>query len=304
MAGIYIYSDKKDIVAELINFAKESEKEACVITFKQEDAEAIKDFGAEKIYVLKGSSQVPENYGKAVAELLKKQDADLFAVGATARGRDIAARTAGYLDCGMVSDVSSLSYREGTVISQRMMYGGTVIQSEELKGLCVVTVPAGKFEAAVGGETVEIITIDVEADSRVRLIETAPVLREGTDITAVDTVICVGQGLDKKEDLQLAQGLADVLGAEIGCTRGIAEERKWLPVERYIGISGAVIKPKLYISMGVSGQVQHVVGIRDSKVIVAVDLNEKAPIFRAADYGIVGNMYEIIPLLTEALKNA
>jgi electron transfer flavoprotein alpha subunit len=109
-------------------------------------------------------------------------------------------------------------------------------------------------------------------------------------------------GMDKAEDMKIAQDLADAIGAVIACTRGIAEERHWLPVEQYIGISGAVIKPKLYISMGVSGQVQHVFGIRDAQIIVAVDTNEKAPVFKAADYGIVGDMYEVIPALTEALK--
>jgi electron transfer flavoprotein alpha subunit len=111
-------------------------------------------------------------------------------------------------------------------------------------------------------------------------------------------------GLDKKEDLSMIQELANCLSAEIGCTRGVAEERHWLPVEQYIGISGAVIRPKLYLCLGVSGQVQHVVGVRDAKLIVAVDINEKAPIFRSADYGIVGDMYEVVPLLVQALKNA
>ena len=142
----------------------------------------------------------------------------------------------------------------------------------------------------------------LKADTRVSIVETAPIVKEGVDLNKAEKVVCVGMALDKEEDLQIARDLAAVLGAELGCTRSIAEERHWLPVESYIGISGAVIKPRLYISMGVSGQIQHVYGIRDANLIVAIDINEKAPIFKAADYGIVGDLYEVVPLLTEALK--
>ncbi len=300
MAGIYVYSDKLDIAAELITFAKESGKEAMALCFTQEAADQLAKMGADKVFYLKGDSPLVENYGQAIADFLKNQAAELFVVGATARGRDVAARVAGYLDCGMVSDVSSLSYSDGKLSTDRMMYGGAVVQSEVIAGLSVVTVAAGKYEPISGTSDIE--TVSIEADSRVSLIEIAPIIKEGVDLRQANSVVCVGLGLEKEADMQLAKDLAAALKAELGCTRGIAEERHWLPVEQYIGISGAVIKPQLYISMGVSGQVQHVFGIRDAKVIVAIDNNEKAPIFRSADYGIVGDMYEIIPLLAKALN--
>ncbi len=300
MAGIYVYSDKLDIAAELIAFAKESAKEANAVCFSQADADQLAQMGADKVFYLKGDSPLVESYGQAIADFLQSQAADLFVVGASARGRDVAARVAGYLDCGMVSDVSSLSYSDGKLSTERMMYGGAVVQSETISGLSVVTVAAGKFEPIKGGAV--IVTLAVESDDRVSLIESAPIVKEGVDLRQAVNVVCVGLGLEKEADMQLAKDLAAVLNAELGCTRGIAEERHWLPVESYIGISGAVIKPQLYISMGVSGQVQHVFGVRDAKIIVAIDSNEKAPIFRSADYGIVGDMYEIIPLLTQALK--
>lgn len=302
MAGIYIYSDQKHIAGELITFAKSLNKPTYALTFSPAAAEEIKSFGADQIYVLKGDSPLVENYAKAIAELLSKEAAELFLVGGSARGRDLAARVAGYLDCAMISDASALSYADGKVSSERNMYGGSVVQSEVAEGLSVVTIPAGKF-AAVAGGTSEIITIEIKADTRVSLLKSAPIEQEGADLAVADKVVCVGLGLDQEADMQIAKDLAAVLGAEIGCTRGIAEERHWLPVSKYIGISGATIKPRLYISMGVSGQVQHLVGVRDAKIIVAVDSNENAPIFKAADYGIVGDLYEIVPLLTKALKN-
>lgn len=300
MAGIYIYSDKKDLAAELIGFAKGAGREAVVLTLDEETANALQNSGADRICLIKGSSPLIENYAKAMAEFLAANQAELFAVGATSRGRDLAARVAGYLDCGMLSDVSTVNYMDNKLTGTRMMYGGAVIQNEEIDGFSVVTIPAGKFEPVTGPSP--IITVELAADTRVSLVETAASGKQGTDLAAADKVVCIGMGMDKKEDMQLAFELADALGAEIACTRGIAEERHWLPLQQYIGISGAVIKPKLYISMGVSGQIQHIFGIRDAQIIAAVDTNEKAPIFKAADYGIVGDMYEVVPALIEALK--
>jgi electron transfer flavoprotein alpha subunit len=300
MKGIYIYSDKNNLAAEIVGFAKAAGKEAYILTFDEKTAEAMNNWGADKIYLIKGDSDLAENYGKAIAELLKKEEAELFAVGATVRGRDLAARAAGYLDCAMVSDVSSVTFADGKLCTERMIYGGIMQQSEVLEGFAVITIPAGKFEA-ISGAT-DILSVNLEADKRVSIIETAPIVKEGADISSADKIVCVGMALDKQEDLQIAKDLAEAIGAEIGCTRGVAEERHWLPIQNYIGISGVVVKPKLYLSMGVSGQIQHVFGVRDAQVIVAVDTNEKAPIFRAADYGIIGDMYEVIPLLTEALK--
>lgn len=302
MAGFFIYSDKADIAASLIGFAKTAGKAACAITFNQEAAEEIKNCGADKIYVLKGDSVLPESYGKAVAEFLKNEGAELFAVGATARGRDLAARVAGYLDCSMVSNVASVQCADGKVITERSMFGGAVVLTEVLTGLSVITIGAGMFEATTG--TGEIVTVAVQADNRISHIETACLIKSGADLSAAEKVISVGMGLDKEEDLTMVRELAQLIGAEIGCSRGIAEERHWLPVANYIGISGAVIKPALYLGMGVSGQIQHVFGMRDSKVVAAIDKNEKAPIFKAADYGIVGDMYEILPLLISELKKA
>jgi electron transfer flavoprotein alpha subunit len=122
------------------------------------------------------------------------------------------------------------------------------------------------------------------------------------DITESRIIVCAGRGIEKKEDLGLVQELADALGGEIGCTRPISEESHWLPEDLCIGISGISVKPDLYIGVGVSGQVQHVTGIRDAKLICAVNKDENAPIFGAADYGMVGDLYDVVPKLIDAVK--
>lgn len=299
MAEVFIYSDVPTIAAELVGFAKQSGKEASVLAFSQEEALALAGMGADKVCLLYGESSIAEDYCKAVAAYLTVEDASALLVGATVRGRDFAARVAGLLDCAMVSDASSVRFDDVDIICERSLYGGAVVQEELLTGLSVVTVPEGKFAPASGSS--EIITIPAQADRRVTVLSSNPIVSHGTDLKVAEKVVSVGMGMDKVEDLQMARNLAARLGAEIGCTRGIAEERHWLPIEQYIGISGCQIKPKLYLTMGVSGQVQHVFGVRDAKLIVAIDVNEKALIFRSADYGIVGDMYEIVPLLTSAL---
>lgn len=301
MAAVFIYSDKPQLAAELVSFARQSSRESVVLVFSQEEASALAECGADKIYCLQGDSPLPESYAKATAALLQTEKAALFAVGSTARGRDLAARVAGTLDCAMISDITSVEFVGDGIAAARMLYGGAVIQSEQTDGFAVITVPAGKFEAAAGIAPVS--NVPAAADSRVTLVERSEIAREGVDLTGAERVVCVGLGMDKADDMQMAAELATTLQAEIACTRGVAEERHWLPADRYIGISGAVVKPQLYLSLGVSGQVQHVYGIRDARIIAAIDASEKAPIFRAADYGIVGDMYEIVPLLIAALKN-
>jgi electron transfer flavoprotein alpha subunit len=128
-------------------------------------------------------------------------------------------------------------------------------------------------------------------------------VRQAVDITEAKIIVCVGRGVEKKEDVELARELAQVLGGEVACSRPVAEELRWLPEEVYLGISGKKVKPDLYVGVGVSGQIQHVTGIRDSKVIFAINKDENAPIFEAADYGIVGDLYQVVPKLIQELKS-
>jgi electron transfer flavoprotein alpha subunit len=122
------------------------------------------------------------------------------------------------------------------------------------------------------------------------------------ELAAAERVVCAGMGLKQKEDLGIMEKLAQALGAALGCSRPVAEERRWLPMGRFVGISGQKFSGQLYLGAGVSGQVQHLAGIQNAKIITAINQDEKAPIFELADYGIVGDMYEIIPLLLKALS--
>ena len=121
-------------------------------------------------------------------------------------------------------------------------------------------------------------------------------------IAAADKVCSVGRGLSSKEDLRLIQDLAAAMGAEVGSSRPVAEEKGWVPLDHFVGISGQKFKGSLYFAIGISGQIQHLRGIYDAKTIVAINQDPDAPILQNADYGIVGDLYEIVPLLTKALR--
>jgi electron transfer flavoprotein alpha subunit len=252
--------------------------------------------------VLQASQEpdLPEACAHAIADLVRSEGIGLVLMGATPRGRDLGARVAGYLDCGFAADAAQVAYDGQTVTYERTIYGGNVISREHIDGMAVATVGRGCAERVSG--TALIKTVDLAADTRVTLVARNPVQTEGVDLGSAERVVGVGMGVSSEDEVALANQMADAMGGAVGCSRGMAEERKWVPVERYIGISGKVISPSLYLMLGISGQVQHLFGVRDAKIIAAVDKNENAPVFKNADYGIVGDLHEIMPLLLDAVR--
>ncbi len=310
MGAIWVYSEDTDITKQLLTLgsqlAAQTDKSLCALMLNSADIADVIASGADKVYCLKGDNPQPESYDQALAELAEQEKPDMVFIGATMRGKDLAAKLAARLNAGLVSEACGIRWTDGILETDRMMYGGLAICTETLQLPALVTVPPRSYDAPQPdpGRKGEVVNIDVSCDARISVSAMCPIEHQGADIATAERVICVGRGLAKQEDLKLVDQLANALNAEIGCTRSIAEDYHWLPNDKYIGLSGQKTKPDLYLSLGVSGQVQHVAGIRDSHIIVAVDSNENAPIFEAADYGIVGNLYDVVPILTAAIKKA
>jgi electron transfer flavoprotein alpha subunit len=165
----------------------------------------------------------------------------------------------------------------------------------------VVTVSPRRFQKEVNPRTVLVESPVAPTPGRVKVLERKQDPISDVNVSEADVVLCVGRGLAKQEDLALIEELAESIGGVIGCTRPISEDYSWLPTDRYIGLSGQKVQPKLYIALGSSGQIQHIAGCRDAKTIVAIDKDESAPIWEASDYGIVGDLYEIVPALIQEL---
>lgn len=169
----------------------------------------------------------------------------------------------------------------------------------------MATVAVGAFEPAklVTNKKKNVIRkVNNIPYSEISIVERVVKQSEEVAIRDAKVIVCVGRGVKKKEDIELARELAQILGGALACSRPVAIDLKWMPEDMYVGISGIKIKPDLYIGIGVSGQSQHVCGICDSKVIVAINRDAEAPFFEAADYGIVGDLYEVIPALINEIK--
>ncbi|KPL74628.1 hypothetical protein AC812_11490 [Bellilinea caldifistulae] len=239
-------------------------------------------------------------------ELVNQQKPAYVLIGATTSGRLICGRLAARLDVSAITDVRSFDLLDDGLTARHMIFAGGAERLERpLRLPVLMSVARGQFEAEAvqNPKTPEVI------DLPFLVPEKRSVLRERMDLPAVSVnladakrVVCLGRGIARQEDLVLAENLARELGAEIACTRPLSEGLGWLPRERYIGISGAYIKSDLYIGLGVSGQVQHTVGITDVKVIVAVNRDPDAPIFKQADYGIAADLYQVLPALIEAIR--
>jgi electron transfer flavoprotein alpha subunit len=307
MPGIFIFSEDSALAGQLLTPALELKKSLSqsitALALSEADAKALSALGADKVVFLQSASKWVDGFAEAIFSQVSKATASVLLVGGTLRGKTVAAYVAAKMNAAMTTDAKTLKVDNGKLLATRVLYAGLALCEEEVALPAVVTIRARTFlapPAAATAGTVE--TVAVVGDSRVTVGAVTPTGETGVDISAAGKLVAVGRGFRKKEDLKLAEDLAAVLKAELACTRGVAEDEHWLPVARYVGISGQTVKPDLYLAVGLSGQVQHMVGCRESKVIVAVNTDERAPIFEASDYGIVGDLYEVLPLLTAALR--
>jgi electron transfer flavoprotein alpha subunit len=241
-----------------------------------------------------------EAYARPVADLLRARGASLVLADAGTQSRLLAGQVAAHLG---VSPVNAASITPGEPLTvTRMAYGGLAVATEEITAPVAVLVVAPGVLPAVevdGAGAAEVV--DAEPAVGLILRETRAKAGESVDLGAAKRVVGVGRGFAAEADLELARALAGRLGAELACSRPIAEGVGWMPAERYLGVSGATIKPDLYLAIGISGQVQHLVGVNQAKVIVAVNKDRNAPIFAAADVGVVGDLYQVLPALVKSL---
>lgn len=299
MAKMLVYSDDVALAAELVGAGKGAD--VSVLALDAQAAESLSMCGASTLIVADIGDAVPEACAESIAKLVEEHDFDLFIIGATERGRNVAAQVAGYLRCGMGSDVMTCEPDGDGITFTRVIYGGKVISTERIEGRAVVTMGRGRFEAldAPVGKTEP---VDLAPDSRMTVVAREEIVHEGVDLGSADYVIDVGMGVTDQSGVDMAQDLADAFGGAVGCSRGIADERGWLPQENYIGISGRQLSSKFVLMMGVSGQVQHTSGLRDVKVVAGINIDEKAPMTLASDYYIVGDYKNYVPLIAKAIR--
>lgn len=309
----WVFSEKPALQAELLAGAKSLAEAtggsvAAVVPGGQDIVDQAFAQGAAKIYWLgeKPETGQLEDFVPTLTALLKEHKPAGLLIGATRRGKAIAGRLGAALGVTVLADAKKFIPEESGIQVSHMIFGGGAVRLEKaVSEPMIATLGLGIFEALApeAGRKGEVIQASfVEPKWKVTLRERKPKPPSSVNLAAAKKVVCPGRGIAKKEDLGMIFELARLLDAEVGATRPLTEGLDWLPRERYIGVSGAFIKPDLYLAIGVSGQAQHTVGITDSRVIVAINKDAEAPIFPQSDYGIVGDLYQVVPALITALK--
>lgn len=309
---VLVYSENKNVGFELIAKAKELSKEIIAVVVGEKNENISKEYvsyGADKVIVVKTSldSYKAEEYTDIFKEIVSDVNADTILIGSDKNGKELASRLAGILDAGCVIDAINVYEKDDKLTAERVVYSGNAITVEQFNEKpAILTIPSKVFDPLEKDETrkAEIIKKDIKAkQSASKIINITETKSDGVNVEDAEIIVSCGRGFKNKDDIKYASELADVLkGKTVGCSRPIAADLKWLPEEHWIGLSGHKVKPQLYIAAGISGQIQHIAGMRDSSVVVAINKDPEALIFNSADYGIVGDLYNVLPKLTDALK--
>jgi electron transfer flavoprotein alpha subunit len=271
-------------------------------------AEALGKHGASTVYVVESSrlkSYASEAFAKALAEAARKSGAAAVFMAATSTGRDLAGALAAVLGTSAASDCTAVLAEGGALRAKRPVYAGKAYVTVGFrKGPAVLSLRPNVFpvQEAGGAAAVEDLAVAFdEADFRSAVKETVATARGKVELTEASVIVSGGRGLKGPEHFGLRDELAAALGAAVGASRAVVDAG-WRPHSEQVGQTGKTVSPNLYIALGISGAIQHLAGMRTSKVIVAVDKNPDAPIFKAATYGIVGDLFEVAPALTKELK--
>ncbi len=311
---VLVYSDDKKLTLELLNKAqelgKELHKKVIAVTIGHEEfAKEFLEHGADVVIVIETSLQQfkAEEYTSILQSIMKDHGNEVVLIGSNKNGKELAARLAAKLDAGCVMDCLKVSLHDKKLTTERIVYSGNAIAVEEFTTAPqIITIQPKVFDPLPRNEhhKGEIVKKKIEPEhSPSKIVKTQEMKSEGVNVEDAEIIVSCGRGFKKKEDIKLVSDLADVLkGRTVGCSRPIAADLKWLSEDHWIGLSGHKVKPKLYIACGISGQIQHIAGMRDSGVIVAINKDPEALIFKSADYGIVGDLYEVLPKLTSAIK--
>lgn len=265
--------------------------------------------GADVVIVSEEAGSQPATLNEGIAcltELVSAGGYRAVLVGGTRSGNEAAARLAHRLGVSCATDCLSVQFDGSNVVVERNYYGGRFLAKQAfLTSPAVLTIPPRRFEPLPGNSSRrgEVLRHRFTSQrSAVKVLEQKPRTRGKVEIEKAEVVVSAGRGVKKKEDLRLVEELAKTIGGEVAGSRPLTEDLKWLPVDVQVGLSGKKVKPRLYLACGISGQIQHVVGMREAKVVVAINTDAQAPILQEADYYVVGDLYKVVPLLTAAFK--
>ncbi|MFZ0593592.1 MAG: electron transfer flavoprotein subunit alpha/FixB family protein [Bryobacteraceae bacterium] len=297
--------------AQQIGAALNAPVEAAVLSSEAETiARELSQFGVTKVYAVSHpllKQYTADAYTAAAEQLVRKTSATLVLFPHTYQVRDFAPKLAAKFGKPLASDSVSVRVSGQRVVFVRQLFQGKLNADVgfALDETVFASIQAGAFRAAEpsnAGAPIE--TVDVTLDSaqiRSKPEEPFREAQRSVDLASAETIVAVGRGIKEKDNLPVVEKLAQALGAEIAASRPICDNG-WLPMDRQVGSSGQTVSPKVYFAIGISGAIQHLVGMKGSKTVVAINKDENAPIFEIADYGVVGDLFEVVPALIEEVK--
>jgi electron transfer flavoprotein alpha subunit len=306
-----------EILGEARRLADKKGVKACAVLVGYEVkglAEELIKYGADVVYVIDHpllKNYTTDAYTKVICDLANSLKPEVILYGATYVGRDLAPRIAARMQTGLTADCTALDIDEnGLLLQIRPAFGGnliaTIICPERRPQMA--TIGPGVMKKALidegrRGEVIEIKPVIEEKDIRTEIISIIKEARQKVNLEEADIIVSGGRGVGGPEGFKLIEELAEVLGGVVGASRA-AVEAGWISSDHQVGQTGKTVRPKLYIACGISGAIQHIAGMGGAKTIVAINKNPDAPIFKIADYGIVGDLFKVIPALIEEIKEA
>ena len=304
-----------EAVAAGQKFAKELNSELSILCIGEKVDELknqAKDFKSNKLITVQNSMidmYSSDGYSKVLSDVVSAMGPKYVLIGHSYMVRDFVPRVSAKLNIPFVSDIISVDFNNGSPLFSKQVFNAKLATSIEVSSeqalLSFQSAAFSSDDIEKGGPDSE-EAFDVQLDNEDIRTQIEPEFQEsssGVDLTAAELIVSVGRGIESEDNLPTMQSLADAMGAEVASSRPVVD-MGWLPPYRQVGSSGQVVSPKLYFSVGISGAIQHVVGMKGSKNILAINKDEDAPIFEIADYAVIGDVLEIIPKLTEEINNS
>lgn len=325
--GVWVFAEQRDgvvcsVVFELLNKARELAKDlntyVGAILLGHSVKEASQELiyrGADKVFLVEADGLkdfTAENYTKVIVNLVKKYKPEIILAGATTTGRSVVSRIAVNLYTGLTADCTELHIdkEKGLLVQTRPAFGGNIMAQiicpnfrPQMSTVRHKVMPESTIDKTRKGEVIVESYDPSWSDSRVKVLDFIKEAVATVNLSEADIIVSGGRGMQSPENFKLIEDLAAVIGAAVGASRAVIDAG-WMPYSHQVGQTGRTVCPKVYIACGISGQIQHLVGMQSSKTIIAINKDPDAPIFKVADYGIVGDVFKIVPLLTRELKKS
>jgi len=311
-SNVCVFSERHDVAIELLAAARSLsgvENVASIVVGLDAESAAREHIahGADTAIVVQQSNGADplEVQLEALRQALAGHEPGIVLIGATVNGTEIASRFAQRQGLGCASECTRLDLRDGRLLIERTCLGRFISRQVVETHPAIVTLQPRRFEPLPrdDGRRGELESLTIEAPaSRTPIIDTRQRQKSSVRIDKADVVVGIGRGLRSKDDLRMVEELARLLGGVVGASRPLTDDLQWLSADRKVGLSGVTVKPKLYIACGISGQIEHNVGMRESGVVVAINNDPAAPIMQQADYCITGDLHEVVPALIDAIR--